>query len=61
MNSTVSIVMAIATLVTFLLCVAGIVWSFFIPHFGMGLVCAALAILFGFFVRNDYYKFFQQP
>lgn len=54
-----SVVVAIATLITFVASLAGIVWAFFIPHLGMGIVCAALAILIGFFVRNDYYKFFQ--
>lgn len=54
-----SIALAIATLLTFLASFAGLVWSFFIPHLGMGITCTALTILFAFFVRNDYYRFFQ--
>lgn len=59
-NSTMSVVLAVATLLTFLTCVGGLVWSFFIPSLIMGLACAALAVMFGLMVRNDYYKFFQQ-
>lgn len=59
MNSTISKVLAVATLLTFLACVGGLVWSFFIPSLIMGLASGALAIMFGLMVRNDYYKFFQ--
>lgn len=56
------IILAVVTLLTFLACIVGVVWSTFLPNLthalAMGTTCALLAVFFGLMVRNDYYLFF---
>lgn len=60
MNNTIKIISAIISLILFLGSLICVVWSFFIPHFGMSIVCLALAFVFGYFVYTDYKGFFKQ-
>jgi len=52
------IIGAIVSLVVGLACVAGMVWSVFIPSVIMFATCLLLALVFGYFVYVDYMKFF---
>lgn len=56
---TIKIISAVISLLLFLASIGGFVWSFFIPHIGMGVVSAAFAVLFGIFVYKDYQFFFE--
>lgn len=58
MSKTLKIILAIATLLSTLTVLGFGVYGLVLPHAGLAVCCFALTILFGFFVRNDYYYFF---
>lgn len=60
MTRTIKIIVAVATLLTTLAMLGFTIFGLTIPHWGLTITCLALTILLGFFVRNDYYYFFQK-
>ena len=52
------IILIIVTLVIMIACLCRVVFALTIPHFGMAVVCLALAVSFGFFAYRDYQYFF---
>ena len=63
-KSIIKIISANATLLTLVACLGGVFWAIFLSHNTgeeraiTAVVSGALAVLLGFFVRNDYYYFF---
>jgi len=53
-------VIACATLATALAMLGFTVFALTIPHWGLFATCLLLTVGMGFFVRNDYYYFFQK-
>ncbi len=60
MTRTIKTILAIATLLTTLAMLGLTIFGLTIPHWGLAISCFALTIMFGLFVRNDYYYFFQK-
>ena len=57
----VRIILAIATLLTVLLCLVLVVWGIVAHQALLAVVCALLAIMFGvFLIKNDYNYFFRK-
>lgn len=66
MAKTIKIIVAIASLLTFLGCLGFAFWALFVSSMGLEpkilttVVCTTLAGFMALFLRNDYYYFFEK-